>query len=242
MAQFTAFQNTLPDPNNAIGSAGQASGTNGPGFASISFSSESPIQVSRTNSGRVMTRSVAGHKWDISITYNPMTRDQFEPVYSFLLQQKGRLNPFYIQLPNQYTSRNANFNTHLGSNTIRVDGSLLAGVSVMKQDGHSTTMATEPQPGDMFTITDTTDSLHTKAYRVTKVLDNATYHSGLHSQPTTSQRIVYFTPNLHRSVSSGAGIDYSPNLRVMLKNDIQQYSLGTNNLYQFSLNLEEAQA
>jgi len=28
----------------------------------------------------------------------------------------------------------------------------------------------------------------------------------------------------------------------MLKNDVQSYSLGTNNLFQFSLNLEEAQA
>jgi len=74
-------------------------------------------------------------------------------------------------------------------------------------------------------------------------MNNADYHSGLHSQPTTAQRIVYFTPNLHRSVSSGAGIDYhQPLIRVMLKNDVQQYSLGTNNLYQFSLNLEEAQA
>ena len=109
LAEFQSGE-TVPVSNggtgiSSIGSAGQASGTNGPGFAAIKFKSESPIQVSRTNSGRVMTRSVAGHKWDISITYNPMTRDQFEPVYSFLLQQKGRLNPFYIQLPNQYRHR-----------------------------------------------------------------------------------------------------------------------------------------
>ena len=241
MAQFTAFQNTLPDPNNAIGSAGQASGTNGPGFAAIKFTSESPVQVSRTNSGRVITRSVAGHKWNISITYNPMTRDDFEPVYSFLLQQKGRLNPFYVQLPNQYTSRNANFNTHLGSNTVRVDGSLLAGVSVMKQDGHSTTMATEPQPGDMFTITDTTDSLHTKAYRVTRVTNNNDYLQG--SQPATDERYIYFTPNLSRATADNSTIVYTnPKIRVILKSDVQEYSLGTNNLYTFALNLEEALA
>jgi hypothetical protein len=95
----------------------------------------------------------------------------------------------------------------------------------------------------MFTITDTNDSLHTKAYRVTRVMTNADYHSGLHSQPTTAQRIIYFTPSLQRSVSSGAGIDYyQPLIRVILKNDVQSYELGTNNLYQFSLNLEEAQA
>jgi hypothetical protein len=243
MAAYTSFQNILPDPNNAIGAGGQATGTTGVGFASVQFSSEAPIQVSRTNSGRVITRSAAGHKWDISIKYNPMTRDQFEPIYNFLLAQKGRLKPFFVQLPNQYTSRNANFTTYTSSNTPTAGTALNAGAEFMLQAGHSATTATAPQPGDMFTITDSNDSLHTKAYRVTRVMDNSDYHSGLHSQPTTAQRVVYFTPNLQRAVSSGSGIDYyQPLIRVMLKNDVQQYSLGTNNLYQFSLNLEEAQA
>ena len=241
MGAFTEFQNTLPDPNNAIGSGGQASGTNGPGFAAIKFTSESPVQVSRTNSGRVITRSVAGHKWNISITYNPMTRDDFEPVFSFLLQQKGRLNPFFIQLPNQYTSRNAAFNTHINSNNILVDGSLAAGVSVMKTDNHNSTQTTSPQPGDMFTITDTSDSLHTKAYRATRVTNNTDYLSG--SQPATDERYVYFTPNLSRATSDNSIVVFkNPKIRVILKSDVQEYSLGTNNLYTFSLNLEEALA
>jgi len=105
MATFASFLDTLPDPNNPTNDYGQPSGTDGPGFKSIKFTSQAPIQVSRTNSGRVITRGIAGHKWGVSITYNPMTRDQFEPIFSFLLQRKGRLNPFYVQLPNQYTAR-----------------------------------------------------------------------------------------------------------------------------------------
>ena len=70
---------------------------------------QAPIQVSRTNSGRVITQAAAGHKWNINITYNPMTRDQFEPVYSFLLEKNGRLNPFFVQLPMHTTSRNSAF-------------------------------------------------------------------------------------------------------------------------------------
>lgn len=247
MATFTSFLDILPDPNNPIGDAGQSlatasGGTAGPGYASIQFSSESPTQVSRTNSGRVITRNVLAHKWNIDISYNPMTRDQFEPIYSFLLT-KGRLKPFFIQLPNQYTSRSSAFGTYTASNTPTAASALNQGVEFMVQASHSSTQATEPQVGDMFTISDSNDALHTKAYRVTKVMNNATYHTGLHSQPSASQRIVYFTPNLQRSVSSGANIDYyQPLIRVMLKSDVQQYSLGTNNLYQFSLKLEEAQA
>ena len=46
MGAYTSFQNILPDPNNAIGIGGQATGTNGVGFASVQFSSQAPVQVS----------------------------------------------------------------------------------------------------------------------------------------------------------------------------------------------------
>ena len=246
MTAYTSFQTVLPDPNNGVALGGQVSssaGDKGPGFASLSITSGTPIQVSRTNSGRVISRSAAGHKYEIKITYNPMTREQFEPVYSFLQQQNGRLNPFFVELPQQYTSRNTAFATYAASNTITSGATLVTqGAEFMVQAGHSTVQTTTPQPGDMFTVTDANDSLHKKAYRVTRVMINNTYHSGLHSNPTTAQRIVYFTPPLQRKVAATQTIDYTPKIRVILKNDIQSYSLGTNNLFSFSLDLEEAQA
>jgi len=246
MATFTSFLDILPSPDKPIGIAGQSlstgsGGTEGPGYASVTFSSEAPIQMSRTNSGRVLTRSIAGHKWNISIKYNPMTRDQFEPVYSFLLEKNGRLNPFYIQLPQHMLSRNTAFATANPTITTATTGSKGAGYILTA--GHSTTETTQPQPGDMFVIQDSNDSLHTKAYRVTRVMGNGTYNSAIHSQPTTAQRIIYFTPHLQRDVASGATCDFGgPYIRVLLKSDVQSYSLGTNNLYEFSFNLEEAQA
>ena len=243
------FTDRLPDPNWTIDITGEgrleshvSSYTAGPGFRAITFSSDAPVQISQTNSGRTITRQIAGHKWKIGITYNPMTRAQFEPIYSFLLQRKGRLNPFYVVLPNQSSSRNTNFNTWLATpKVILVDGALNAGVEVMKQDVHSTVPATQPQPGDMFTITDVADSLHTKIYRITRVTNNTNFLLG--SQPTTSERYVYFTPNLQRGTKDEAIINYAnPQIRVILKNDIQEFSLGTNNLYTFGLQLDEAQA
>ena len=244
MATFNSFLDILPDPSNPIGISGQAlatssGGTNGPGFASVQFTSQAPIQMSRTNSGRVLTRAIAGHKWTIKITYNPMTRDQFEPVYNFLLEKNGRLNSFFVKLPQQATSRNAAFVS--ANPTITTATTAAAGAGFLLQAGHSTTEATQPQPGDMFTITDSNDSLHTKAYRVTRVLSNATYQSG-GTQPSTSQRLVHFTPHLQRAVAQGATCDYTPLIRVMQTTDVQQYSLNTSNLFTFSLSLEEAQA
>jgi len=251
MGTFASFLNILPDPNNPIGEGGQAGGTDGPGFKSIKFTSTAPIQVSRTNSGRVITRQIAGHKWDVAITYNPMTRDDFEPIFSFLLQQKGRLNPFYVQLPNQYTARGSAFATHVASNTPTNEYALTRGMDYMVQNGHDETVVSgevtvSPKPGDMFTITDTNDSLHTKAYRVTRVMNNVSFWTGLVTadRPTdVGERGIYFTPNLQRDVAINQSIIYHrPKIRVILNKDVQEYSLGTNNLSTFSLNLEEAQA
>jgi len=247
---FTSFLNILPDPNNPIGEGGEALATGsggvlGPGFKSVKVSSSAPIQVSRTNSGRIITRSIAGHKWNINITYNPMTRDQFEPVFNFLLEKNGRLNPFYVQIPNQYTSRTSAFATRVetSSNAPTTATTLNQGAKFMLQQNYTTDQAVTPKTGDMFTITDTDDSLHTKAYRVTRVMTNADHHSGLHSAPDTDQRLIYFTPNLQRPVGTGMKIIYhQPKFRVILNKDIQEYSLGTNNLYTFGLQLEEAQA
>ena len=169
-----------------------------------------------------------------------MTREQFEPIYSFLLEKNGKLNPFFMQLPQQMTSRNAAFTSANPTITTATTGS--AGAGVILQAGHNTTEATQPQPGDMFTIADSNDSLHTKAYRVTRVLSNATYQTG-GTRPTTAQRLVYFTPHLQRNVAQGATCDFTgPLIRVIQKADVQSYSLSTDNLFTFSLTLEEAQA
>ena len=245
MPTLITFTDRLPDPNWTIqdtGAGHASSYTAGPGFKSIKISSSAPVQISQTNSGRVITRQVAGHKWNIGITYNPMTRDQFEPVYSFLLQRKGRLNPFYVVLPNQSSSRNTAFNAWLATpKVILAAGALNAGVDVMKQKVHSDVVTTQPQPGDMFTITDDEDSLHTKIYRITRVTNEDYHLAG--SVPADVERYVYFTPNLQRATANNSTINYTnPQIRVILKRDIQEFSLGTNNLYTFGLQVEEAQA
>lgn len=232
MAAFSSFSNRLPDPNFSIEETGKGgSGTAGPGFASIQFRSNQPVAISRTNSGRVTTRAIAGHNWKIAITYNPMTRDQFEPVYAFLQERRGRLKPFEIVLPQYNTPRNT------VTSTIAVDGAITAGATNFMVDGVSSGSL---RPGDMFNFSDSSNSNHKKVYQVTRVLTNADYLTG--NQPTdSSHRVYYVTPSIEKSVSNNSTLDYTPTFRVIQTSDTLEYSLGTNNLYQFSLNLEEAQ-
>jgi len=232
---FSSFANRLPDPNYKITESGNnsSSGLAGPGFKTVKFSSEQPTSFSRTNSGRVITRAIVGHNWKINITYNPMTRDQFEPVYNFLLEKRGRLKPFFVALPQYSSSRTTT------SGTISVDGAASAGATNIKVDGFGSVTG-GLRPGDMFTITDSNNSNHKKIYQITRVADNTNRLTT--DTIATDERRYYITPPLEKDVSNNSTLVYSePLVRVVQTADIQEYSLGTNNLYSFALNLEEAQ-
>ena len=244
MASFSSFQNILPDPNNEIGDAGQVSGTAGPGFASVSISSEQKTLRDRTNSGRILARAKTGHKWNIKIKYNPMTRADFEPVYNFLLHRRGALNPFFVSLPQYRTPQDSTFATFSATavNKLQSSAALVAAGATsltMYKTGYSYTANGTPRPGDLFTVNGA-NSNHKKAYMVNRV---ETYDNYLGSaQPSTNQVRVHFTPGLSRSVAQNDDfIFHNPLIKVIMTTDIQEYSLNTNNLYSFSLSLEEVQ-
>ena len=240
MATFANFNTRLPDPNWGVNEAGDAHATNfveGPGFASVKFDGNQPVSFSRTNSGRVTTRAIVGHHWSMSITYNPMTRAQFEPIYNFLLEKRGRLKPFFVVLP-QYKDPQ----TATSGGSISVLGSITSGDSNFLVDGMNSVTG-GLRPGDMFNFTDSTNSNHHKAYQIVRVATTADRLTSDTTLNSSDKRRFYVVPPVEKGVADNATIDFgNPMFRVVQKSDVQEYSLGTNNLYTFSLNLEEAQA
>lgn len=251
MSNFASFADILPDPANDISDSGSTVSSDtgavyGPGFASVKFTSNAPTMVGKTNSGRLVSRRVAGQNWKISIKYNPMTRDQFEPIYNFLLFH-GRLNPFYVRLPQYQKSRHNDgtnsFDYELSNGrTISTDGAHAAGSNYILTDGYASAATNSgPRPGDMFTITDDTDTLHTKAYRVIRVEDSTNWHGS--NQPAATERRLWIHPNLARQTADDKVLNFeSPKIRVIMSGDVIEYNLKTDNLYTFGLNLEEAHA
>lgn len=205
------IQNILPDPYHTITPAGEDGGSIvGPGFASVKISSEQPIMRDRTNSGRLLSRTASYHKWSIDIGYNPMTKAEFDPVYTFLLHKQGTLKPFYVSLPQYRVQEIADKTT---------TSSAVAGSTTLACDDTDDIVV-----GALFRINDSGDSSHTKAYMVTRV--------GASS--------ITIIPGLAKSVTSGAVVYFTdPTIKVIQTSDVQEYSLGTNNLYSFSLKLEE---
>lgn len=238
------FTNILPDPNNLYNDVGQAAGSvGGPGYRSVKLSSKHQTQRNRTNSGRTVTRQVGAHQWEIDIEYNPMTREEFEPIYSFLLRQQGGLNSFFVSLPQYRFPRDTNLKTNSDVNNFSPTATTNQGVTnmlitVANYDSSNTTHG-KPRPGDIFTFDDAT--VHTKTYQITNVETAADYQDAIPNNDTDKLRI-YFTPPLQRQVFTSTDLIFSnPLFRVQMKNDIQEYSLGANGLYSFSLKLIEAQ-
>jgi len=252
---FTNFQDVLPDPNNTIGDAGQVTGTAGPGYASVRLSSENSTMRTRTNSGRLISRAIGYHLWRISIEYNPMTRDDFQRIYNFLIHKRGGLTPFFVSLPQYRLPQDSDFADFIGTagtKSMNASGALLAGTTsaIVSNENSSYLVATHksPKPGDLFNI-DGANSNHKKAYMVTRVELQNDYHaaSGSPISPDDDDELdnqvrIHFTPGLAKAVANDDDFRfYNPLIKVILSNDIQEYSLGTNGLYKFGLQLEEVQ-
>jgi hypothetical protein len=240
MAVFTTYSNRLPDPNYALGVAGNPDslGIKGPGFASVSVRSNRPVQVSRTISGRSVPTTTGSHFWEIDINYNPMPRADFEVVAAFLEGRNGKLNPFFVVLPQYSKPRDATFATYAANTTISVSGAHAAGTSVISIDSPTPFTGT-PLFGDFFNINDPADVNHQKAYKIVGVENNSVYQTGS-TQPATNQMRLHIVPELTRFTNDNATLVFiNPVFRVYQKSDVLEYSVDTNNTWQFQLNLEE---
>ena len=239
---FTNHLNILPDPNNPIGDAGETGGgTAGPGFASVQLTSDQPTLKDLTNSGRLLGRAIARHRWKISINYNPMTQAEFMPVYSFITNRRGSIKPFFVSLPQHRVPQDTTFASYSTNNNLEAIASYPAGATqaIIAKTGYNNSTNKTPSPGDLFTI-DGTDSNHKKTYMVTRVETTANYQTGT-TQPSATQVKIDFMPGFAKAVAGGDDFVFHNPLIKVIAQDIQQYSLNTNNLYSYKLDLEEVQ-
>jgi len=240
MATFTAFSNILPDPANPITDAGDISptGTPGPGFSALNFQSVTDTQVSRTISGRGIQRDGGSQHYEFTISYNPMFRSQFDPVDTFLAGRNPRRDPFYVILPQYSRPKDLTFN---GINNTYVRTAHEAGSSTLKVWHNTANFVGKLRPGDMFNIVDPADFNHQKVYKVTTVETYDYYQAGT-TQPPRNELRLGISPPLQRYANDNARvIVVNPKFRVISKSDVQEHSINTDNLWSFSLAVEEIQ-
>jgi len=181
--------------------------------------SEQNTIVSVTTSGRVQTRQIDGQKFTITLDYAPMTRANFAPIKAFLMKQRSRLNTFTVIPPVVSNAQG------VASTVISTNASISAGATTCTIDGMTTSTNGILKAGDYFRFTG-----QDKVYMAVEDLD----------ADGSGEGTLTFEPPLRTDVTDNTMIIYdNVNFTVRLKNDIQEYSIGTTNLYAYELDVAE---
>lgn len=237
-----AFTNILPTPDYKINAAGESdsAGDAGPGFLAVKLSSQFSTLTDRTNGGKLLARAASYQKWTIDISYNPMTVEEFRPVYAFIMQQKGGLFPFFVDLPQYSTPSDSSWSSFLNSNSMQVSSQTVSGSTSMIINNASYSPSTHgaPKPGEIFTISDPNATNAYKTYMITRVENTSVYETAVSSGDIR----LHFSPPLEKTISTSATINFKNAKFRVIASDLHEYQLGTNGLYSFSLKLEEALA
>lgn len=153
----------------------------------VQLTSVTPSLVSVTHSLRRIVRSRGGQRWSLEFTYAPLTREEWAPIYAFLLSQVGQEGVFTVVPPH--------LRTHQGSGTgvPTVDMLVSAGATAV-QTTWADTSTTVMKAGDLLTF-----SGGAKVYMLTE--DAVSDGSGL-----ASLRVI---PELHADVTASETVTYT---------------------------------
>jgi hypothetical protein len=69
------------------------------GFQSVNISKKHYDVMSESVNGRTQVRSLNASRRELTVTFAPMTKAEFQPVYSFIDSQNGRSGTFQITVP-----------------------------------------------------------------------------------------------------------------------------------------------
>ena len=187
---------------------------------SAKINSQQHTLISTTTSGRVQTRQIDGQKFAITLDYPPMNRATFAPITAFLMKQRSRLNTFTVTPPIVSNAQGS------ATGTISVDGAISAGVTTCAIDGMTVSTSGILKAGDYFSF-----SGSDKIYMAVADLDSDGSGDGT----------LTFEPPLREDVANDVALIYDDvAFTVRLTNDVQEYSIITNDLYKYQIDLEEA--
>ena len=175
--------------------------------------------VTVTTSGRVQTRQIDGQKFTITLDYPPMTRANFAPVKAFIMKQRARLNTFTVIPPVVSNAQG------VATGTISVNGAITSGATTCTIDGMTTSTNGILKAGDYFRFTG-----QDKVYMAVEDLN----------ADGSDEGTLTFEPPLRSNVANDVALVYdNVDFTVRLSNDIQEYSIVTNDLYKYQIDLVE---
>ena len=175
--------------------------------------------VSVTTSGRKQARQIDGQRFAITLQFPAMARAEFAPIKAFIMKQRSQLNNFTVIPPIVSNAQG------VASTTISTDASISAGATTCTVDGMTVSTNGILKAGDYFRFTG-----QTKVYMAVEDLN----------ADGSGEGTLTFEPPLRSDVANDVALIYdNVDFTVRLSNDIQEYSIVTNDLYKYQIDLIE---
>jgi len=185
----------------------------------VAISSNQNTIVTTTASGRRQARQIDGQKFRLRIRFPVMTRAEFAPINAFIMKQRSQMESF------QYVPPTIDDSLGVASGVISVNGAVSAGATSCSIDGMANSTSGVFKAGDYFRFTG-----QNKVYMV--VADVNSNGSGAGT--------LTFEPPLRANVADNAVLIYSNvDFTVGLTGDIQEFTIGTENYFQYEVDLIE---
>jgi hypothetical protein len=190
-----------------------------PTTRSVSISSQQNTIVTTTASGRRQARQIDGQRFKLILSFPIMTRSEFAPILAFIMKQRSQLESF------QYTPATMASTNGVATGVISVAGAISAGATSCSIDGMGNNLTGVLKAGDFFRFTG-----QTKVYMC--VADVSSNGSGAGT--------LTFEPPLRSNVTDNAVLIYNNvDFTVGLTNDVQEFRVGTENYFQYEVDLIE---
>jgi len=185
----------------------------------VAISSNQNTIVTTTASGRRQARQIDGQRFRLRIRFPVMTRAEFAPINAFIMKQRSQMESF------QYVPPTIDDSLGVASGVISVNGAVSAGATSCSIDGMANSTSGVFKAGDYFRFTG-----QNKVYMV--VADVNSNGSGAGT--------LTFEPPLRANVADNAVLIYSNvDFTVGLTGDIQEFTIGTENYFQYEVDLIE---
>jgi hypothetical protein len=185
----------------------------------VTISSNQNTIVSTTVSGRRQARQIDGQRFRLTLRFPVMTRAEFAPILAFIMKQRSQIESF------QYTPPTVDDALGSASTVILTNGAVSAGATSCNIDGMTVSQSGVLKAGDFFRFTG-----QEKVYMC--VSDVSSNGSGAGT--------LTFEPPLRTAVSDNTIIIYDDvDFTVGLTGDIQEFTIGTENYFQYEIDLIE---
>jgi len=184
----------------------------------INITSNQTTIVSTAINGRRQARQLQNQRWSMTVSFPPMTRASFAPIFAFITAQRGRKESFTYTPPIIDDS----LGTETGS--VLVNGVHAVADTTIAMDGFAGDGAGRFKAGDYIKF-----ASHDKVYMVVSDVTSS-----------SNAATVTIEPPLTTALTNDSAVTYdSVPFTVALKNDVQEFQIGQDALYRYELDFIE---